>query len=372
MQRHLLPVFILVVLFLTSSVISGTETAYPQTMRVYNCPGSNALPTQRSMHVEFFEQAVLAALAYEPLGKMKYNLRKSCPMGIPKQVTDTEVEMGPVPNNVLMDAISRNRDSNRSWIVDLFTSDSEEKFVTCTTDRSVTERLAVAFRYAFNNDRLSLLMKFAILGVSALSPNEEIGIVELKNAKDDKILGIQGTDMFKHKQWRTTINKLLDEPSNKVSCLFPFAVDITTAFFGNSFVRDKFSKARYYGIVGHSLGGAVAQHVAQDSDLATVIHKLRSDATFRVYSFNSIGVEVKQGSVTRQGTINSVRVAGEILEQLRSQFKRRQIGHIIRYGTFSDGLREGIRRHSIESVKEEICWCLTDKKRKFESGYIPW
>ena len=283
-------------------------------------------------------------------------------MGIPKQMADAEVEIRPISDDILMQAISSNRDSNKSWFVDLFTSDSKEKFVTCTTDRSVTERLAVAFRYAFNNDRLSLLMKFVIVGVSALSPTEEIEIVKLRNSKNDKILGIQGTDVFRHGQWRTTINKLIEEPSSKVSCLFPLAVDIATEFFGGNFVKDKFSKTHYYGIVGHSLGGAVAQHIAQELD----------DATFRVYSFNSIGVATKRGTITRQGAMNSVRVAGEILEQLQSKFKKRQIGHIVRYGTSSDGWQDGIRRHSIESVKKEICWCLADKERKFESGHMHW
>ena len=111
----------------------------------------------------------------------------------------------------------------------------------------------------------------------------------------------------------------------------------------------------------------MAQHVAQELDGETMIYKQRNDAAFRAYSFNSIGVQAKLGSVKRQIAINSVRVAGEILEKLQSQFKLKQTGRIVRYGTSSDGWQDGIRRHLIESVKKEICRCLADKKRKFES-----
>ena len=225
-------------------------------MREDNCPGPGAARNDHSRHVELLEHAVLASLAYKPPGRKKFSLYKSCPEGMPERAEDSAVAVKPVPGKVLEEAIRDSRESIKNGRVELFhdpENPENEKFFTCTTTQTMRERLAVALRYVVSNDRLSLLVKFAIVGIS-VARAEKIGIVELKNADDDKILGIQGTDIFSLGQWKTSIGKLIENQNNGVSCLFPFAVKVSTRFFGSGLAADRYRNKGYYGIVGHSLG----------------------------------------------------------------------------------------------------------------------
>ena len=366
-QQHI----VVFLLLLTSSMIAVTARA--ETMRSYYCPGSSATLEERSRHIDLLKYAVLANSAYKELGQTTFNLHRICPMGISAQIQDSVIAIKSIPDNIINTVVDRVRETNSNWIFDTYSDNDGEKFFTCSTDQSVGERLLVAFRYVFDNEGLSFLMKAAIVGISGLTAEQKIGIVELENATGEKIIAIQGTDLSSIDQWNSAIRSLIESQNQGSSCIFPFIVEVATHFFGKDVAGEihEYRNKKHYNIVGHSLGGTVTQHVAQKRDLESIVRIHQKDATFRAYSFNSIGVDSKSEPVKHQNIITSVRVAGEILEQLQASVKRKQIGHIFRYGVLSDQSSKvsGIRLHMMKSVKKKICDCLADSRRMFEYGY---
>ena len=318
------------ILLLLSATIARAAGPHPQ-MRQYSCPGPNVWRT----HVGLLEHAILADFTYKKnSGMKKWNLHKICPAGINAKAPDSQVKVEPIPDWILdlaKDNVQREND-NRT-VDDHIGESTGDKFVTCTTNRTLKERLAVAFRYVRRNENLSLFAKVAIVGISGLETTEEIKVVTLQDDSDGASFGIKGTDMSRIKEWNTSIQNLIMN-----SCIFDFAVEVSTIFFesGISGEIPEF-RARNYGLVGHSLGGAVAQHVAQEMDLMTVIQKHQENAVFRAHSFNSIGVDVggpeSAERVERRKFVTSVRVAGDFLEELQQQVGRVQIGHLYRYGS---------------------------------------
>lgn len=348
-----------------------TAPAHPQTLMPYSCPGTHADATERRKHVDLLEYAALAESAYKDLGKTTVNLQSICPMGISGKVQDIVIDIRRVPDNILNKLANEFRENNSGWKLDDYTDDTDEKFFTCTSTQTTAERLYVAFRYVLSNEGLSFFIKAAIVGVAGLTSKQEIGIVELKTSKGETTIGVQGTDIFSIDQWNTSVQNLIESEDN--GCLFPFVNDVVTYFFGKGFAGEysEFRGKSEYSIVGHSLGGAVAQHVAKGNDLESVVRGHHKDATFKAYSYNSIGVASGAELAGYQHNIVSVRVAGEILEQLGRDVGRSQIGHIVRYGVPLEQTTEesGIRLHKIKSVKEKICNCLTDVGQVFEYGY---
>ena len=353
-----------------------TATAQAQSLQSYNCPGPGASqvePGARDQHERLFEHAVLAELVYGDQNQARLNFHAECPTGIAQREEIATVTFKPVSRNIINKAVSAIRRLEDQRRIEIYTDiHSDEDFIACTNAQTLTQRIAVAFRYVRRTDGLSLFIKFAILGVATSTGNEELRILELRRDGPssqnggETILGVQGTDFTSMKQWNASIQNLID-----TSCIFDFAVEVATHFFGPASV-DRFGADRY-AIVGHSLGGAVAQHVAQQTDLQSFIARYRAGATFRAYSFNSIGVKSLTPNAPSRSEIWSVRIAGEILEQL---FQRRQFGHIYRYGVplrqtsvSQQSLPEGIRLHKIDAVQAAICGCLGNNQERFEYGF---
>ena len=361
-------------IFLFLLMVAGTSQALP--LQTYNCPGSGAsqnAPVTRDQHERLFEHAVLAELVYRDQNQVPLDLHAKCPTGIVQREEIATVTFYPVPRHIIDQAVSAIRRPEDQRRIEIYTdTNSGEDFIACTNAETFAQRIAVAFRYVRRNGRLSLFIKFLILGVTILTQKEELRILELQRDGrssqngDEIILGIQGTDFTSISQWNASIQNLIN-----TSCVFDFAVEVATRFFGPTSV-DQFGAYRH-GIVGHSLGGAVAQHVAQHTDLHSVIAGYRNGATFQAYSFNSIGVKCSTPDVPHQSRIRSVRIAGEVLEQMEPQFRRRQIGHIYRYdvpssqsSTNQHSLPERIRLHKIDAVQDAICRCLGNSRERFE------
>ena len=366
-QKHLLAF----ALFCASLTIAAP--AHPQTLMSYSCPGINADAKERRRHVDLLEYAALAEAAYKDLGETTVSLQSICPMGISEQVQDTLIHIHRIPENILNKVAGEFRENNSNWKLDDYSDDTGEKFFTCTSTKTTAERLYVAFRYVLNNEGLSFFIKAAIVGIAGLTAKQEIGVVRLKNSKGETTIGVQGTDISSIDQWNTSVQNLIESRDAERSCLFPFVEDVVTHFFGKEFAGEylEFRGKSKYSIVGHSLGGAVVQHVAKGNDLEGVVRGHHKDATFKAYSYNSIGVASGAELTGYQHNIVSVRVAGEILEQLERNVGRSQIGHIVRYGIPLGRTTEesGIRLHKIKSVKEKICNCLTHDRHMFEYGY---
>lgn len=350
-----------------------TFPTHSEDMDRYYCPGLNATGEERGKHIDLLEYAALAEAAYKNLGQTTINLHSICPLGIPEQTQDIVIDIRPIPENVINKVASEFRESNSNWTLDAQADGNGEKFFACSTGKSLTERLYVAFRYVLSNEQLSFFVKVAIVGVVGLTEKQEIGVVELRSEDGERNIGIQGTDIFSIDEWNTSVQNLIESWDRGNSCIFPFAVDIITHFLGNEVAGefDEYRNKKVYSLVGHSLGGAVVQSAAMNSDLENEVRNHHLSAEFKAYSFNSIGIDFDADSTRYRSNIVSVRVLGEILQQLQSNVGRSQIGHILHYGVTSGQptKRKAVQLHKINSVKKKICNCLMDEKQMFEYGY---
>ena len=338
-------------LFVTAVIIflctmSSASTAQESTS---DCPGSH-----KHSHVNLLFYAALAEMAYESSLDDQHDLDpyKYCPAGTHRP-EPRPVNLMPVPGKLVFTGVDRLDRLSTCDLIILVDSSNNEEFITCRRrTTSLDRRLAVAFRYIRDDSdrRLSLLAKIAVI-VTSLTEGERLRLNLIRfrhsdetRADSDEIFGVQGTDIFSLPQWKTSIQNLLGD-----SCLFDVAVSVATEFFGSP--PDNASEYSH-AIVGHSLGGAVAQHAAIDEHVNLGA----------AYSFNSVGVaqNAVQNASTRR--VKSVRLAGELLENEEPGFRTTQIGHQFRYEVPPPpgplGLMRRIQRHKIWKVQQGICRCL--------------
>lgn len=325
------------------------------------CRGPNAPASELKMHTELLTYAVLAEAAYAKKSPWTPALPDSCTtVDIPSDITEP-VDTLPISDHIVADATSAiysDADfAGEQLVLESYVpEDNSETFLACTHDTAISERIAMAVRYAWERNKLSLLIKVAIVGFAPLTSTEELEIMELRSTQNERILGVQGTDVTRIiPQLTTSIHELMGN-----SCLFDLAVEISNAFFVPSMVNE--FHADHNAIVGHSLGGAVAQYVGRRLDLQESIRSFRNSAAFGAYSFNSVGLGDASGDAPHYANIHSVRVVGEILEGLEEEFETSQIGNEYRYEPserrYLLAIREKINRHSIRRVQSEICRCL--------------
>ena len=350
------------------------STLHAQPMTLHNCPGLDTTNETYRTHVELLEHAMLAEAAYGNLGAVPLGLRSDC-------LNDKwSLTVLPIPKPIITQAVEaiREKDDSRN-VRDYTDTGTEENFLTCTTNQTLEQRIAIGFKYVYEKeDRLSLLLSFVILGGTAFSGAEELKVMRLRrngqhhDGNGETIFGIQGTDLTRIPQWNASIQQLLGR-----SCVFDLAVEVSTRFFSPTSVNNL--PAENYSIVGHSLGGAVVQHIVQQRDLGAIIEELGTGARFRAYSYNSVGVDTARKGAEIHDDLFSVRIAGEILEQIETDLDTKQIGCLFRYGVSSEqssvsnwSIEDEIRRHSIEEVQKEICNCLSDEHEEYETTMNGW
>ena len=262
-----------------------------------------------------------------------------------------------------------------------------ETVIVCNDESDPLLSLAGTVRYAWENDKLSLLTKIILVSTERFTELEEIEVVELRPEDSQKpsLFGIQGTDIIRlwglealeipnPQQMNTSVRQLMGG-----SCIFNLMPEVAVQFFHDTscdwrwrkrlgllrsgMLDSPVSRPKDHAIVGHSLGGAVAQHVANQKDLAGVVRECTRLGTFRAYSFNSIGLTDATPNY-RQENIVSVRIAGEVLEQKAEEFDTSQIGHIYRYGLPLPDQLDDLRmeRHGIAEVQEQIRLCRCEPR----------
>ena len=319
-----------------ASILLWATSAMTQESPV-ECPG-----TSMHVHLELLEHAALADLAYGKIGPHRFNPFGHC---LNDARTQSPITLTVQSLKPLLSFLPDRQDYPAKILVDGSTG---EEWITCNRKEPIRERLAIAFRFVLNNRKVSLLAKAAIVG-GAVQPREEIRVVRLRpEDSNDMIYGVQGTDILRLlPQLSSSIWQLIKE-----SCGFSLAIEVAERFFG-------MHKAREFRhvIVGHSLGGAVAQHVAMSPKFAPRHGGERLDAA---YSFNSIG-SAASTEILHPERIFSVRLAGELLEDDEANLGRLQIGQVYRYAVpppHMSGITHRIQRHKIWKVQEEICSCL--------------
>lgn len=347
-----------------------------------NCAASNLPPTS---HESLFHYAVLAKAAYQKLDTWPPKLPDSCPQKVVDRLADVSIEVKPLPRHLMFDAkAAMERKANECGEpppeIEFHSKEdgSSEDSVSCSRDTSPSTRLAMSFRYVTGNNEMTLVGKTLIVIGNTLFEFEDFRIVNMpRNGDKPEVIGVQGTDISDPiPQFTTSLSQLVEN-----SCLFEFAAELSSIFFidqayspidedeDGNLIYSGFSRRN--AIVGHSLGGAIAQYVGHSDDIQSSIRNVNASIrrfdqhpTFGSYSFNSIGLPADTYGHWHHRRIRSVQVHGDFLAERQSMFGTRQLGQVYRYGLGlgdAKNNKEQLDRHAIDKVLEEICYCLDGK-----------
>ena len=339
-----MPLRLVLILAMTAIQWTMVSSATAQTI------GENQCDFGSDLQATLLEYATLAEAAYKPLGLTK--LISNCPIDkLPKgNMLGREVYVEPIPTIYIREAAFRFRDKPRfKGKLQIFVDEeTDEELISCTNDRNLLERILLSIRYVLDEQKLSLFARVFVGVVATATSREELRMVEFsidekgisKNG-NGKILGVKGTDRLQ--EINTSLEQLIGN-----SCAFEIAADIS-AHWINEVGR------KHNAIVGHSLGGAVAQYAAQQVNL------------LQAYSYNSIGEdgEDEDDAEHDNSEIYSVTIEGEILQEL---FNREQVGNVFVYKPISNN-QKAWDRHSISTVQDAICRCLDGRGSFIYSQY---
>lgn len=356
--------------------LATVGAAQVQSLSRLSCPGSNGSPEERMQHEKILENAILADFAYLGPGEATLNLQEECPNGVSSPDEDrTAILIHRIPDSIIDEAN------------EVYGGEREGDYIICPSIGTRDERVAAAYEFAEVNGRLSLLIRTAIKYAAADLDTEELAVLRLKNADGDEVLGVRGTEFWRPDQWNGSVSGLIG-----TSCPFDISVEIAKSFFNLETLKSVYEEIGLgsvnvgrFGAVGHSLGGAVVQHVTVSEgfrDALTILERdisqsslIRDEFDFRAYSYNSLGVREEKVPKRPIDDLTSVRVAGEVLEQieadLEGEYARRQIGQIYRYSTDSISRiePEGIEFHRMKAAKRAICQCLDGTSNTFEAEF---
>ena len=164
----------------------------------------------------------------------------------------------------------------------------------------------------------------------------------------ETVTAIRGTDPSLLSQWSASSRDL--SPFRK-SCVF----DLMTRVMGEVVAKN----AQKYAITGHSLGGAVAQHIAQS------LSKGDETPNARFFSFNAVGIDVDADGNPHPDILHSFYVDGDVVSVIGILFGRSQGGLIVKYSPPESENedefwhREGpFDRHELRTVQHALCECM--------------
>ena len=168
---------------------------------------------------------------------------------------------------------------------------------------------------------------------------------------DDAIIAIQGTDRGRLKQILTNLKDL----GSNGSCAFEFMAQVVD-YYQSDRNRGRFA------VTGHSLGGSVAQYVAQQCGGRTASNGFES------YAFNAIGLRECDGP--NPSNLHSFYIDGDILTDFGEIIGRDRGGRAIQYtppprrrGASTDeevwwSDAGAVKMHLLSTAKRGICNCM--------------
>lgn len=160
-------------------------------------------------------------------------------------------------------------------------------------------------------------------------------IYEKLTVQNHEILAIPGTELINLLNILPSLNYL----RVNFSCVYEAAVAIAMAA-AQEIKRGK--KSDKLVITGHSLGGSIAQYIANRWGEKWKENKnLLSPRKLTIYSFNSIGIYGEDITNTRLPYVYSYFVDGEIAGEIGSRTEKTQLGKIIKFVPPSSNDRNG-------------------------------
>lgn len=164
----------------------------------------------------------------------------------------------------------------------------------------------------------------------------------------ETVTAIRGTDPSLLSQWSGSSRDL--SPLTK-SCVF----DLMARVLGEVVAIE----AHKYAITGHSLGGAVAQYIAQYLSSGGVTPEIR------FFSFNAVGIDVEAAGSPSKKILHSFYIDGDPASAIGSLFGRSQGGRTIKYIPPESANDEEfwnsagpLDRHALTTVQHAICECM--------------
>ena len=157
----------------------------------------------------------------------------------------------------------------------------------------------------------------------------------------EQVTAIRGTRPDRLSQWSATVRQLLGD-----SCIFRLMARVSGHF--------AYESAWNYTVTGHSLGGAVAQYIAQQN--ATY----GNSSNFRAFAFNAIGINVQVDPKILQSFYiegDPVPATGEIIGNVQAGLSM----HYSPQDTDEWRIRtpfDRLKRHMLSSVQQALCDCM--------------
>ena len=192
-----------------------------------------------------------------------------------------------------------------------------------------------------SNSIVSWLAKVGIrLGRELLvGVEEEVGVTKLaldSAGTTDDVLTLRGTDFTRLQQVSSSLRDIMGD-----SCVF----DVAALVVKHDHATDS--------VIGHSLGGAIAQHTANELDCGRTIERYIVS-----YSYNGIGLDQTTPSLS---CLHSYNVEGEFAQHIGRAIGRNQAGNVTRFHPEDNSTwrsRGPIERHKLETVRDAICNCM--------------
>lgn len=338
-------------------------TSFANAQNEIPCPGAYAHD-----HQAILEHAALAELTYAKPQRDPYEISIYRYCSAPHRQQDSEgqrtVEVREIPDYVIDVAakrITNHYEEKEQKIAIVQLQNNGDTLYACERNLTLFQRLAIGFKWMQLGDRLALSYTFGVVvGVAgtALGGNEEIKLIELrrptpsgKPTYEELVLGVQGTDPTRLRLWVSSVQRMIGD-----SCTFGFAREVTRSFFEK---HDVDFENRRAALVGHSLGGAVVQHIGDTMPLSGIAQGRQDVSNLLGYSFNSFGIPGDLRHGTHHKDVHSIVVAGEVLEQLVTGTT--QIGYQYRYDPAASPIQrwtQQLYRHKISTVQQKVCGCL--------------
>ena len=337
--------------------------------------------TERSMQRSLYEYAQVADIVYTGLSQWQVNRKKGEIHNCVEKKTSQRIG---IPGREISELSNRTHEYLRSLAefiggykdVEPHEGNDGRIHLTCKNRRTKRVRLSLGWGIVVLGNTLSINLDINVVVPRGIFNEERLAFVELSRTghEQEQLIAFKGTDFTEIDEIATSVNDLL-KPTG--SCVFPVAERFVGGIVkrlidsDNGFrLENEWLPVRNIVVVGHSLGGAAAQHIAATVGGDSQILGEYYDA-FNTYSFNAVGLD--KDSIGRGDLSNhySYYIEGEFASTGAEIFVDRiQPGHVIHYVPPENSERwpkigwrpqEAFRRHKLDTVQEAICECINGR-----------